>query len=174
MSVYLFLHLVNDLQLSFRWFPLPFIAVSFVFFWLLNEFHFVTIFWLICRDRNSALCHIRVSLTSCIGAGHIIFYAGIDSTGNQVTLWTPTFVLFSWCCCSSDLLVYLFVCFLIDLASSWFKYWLFFGYFCFFFFFVGIFSTYVAIFVCFLTIFVLFCLVLFLSVFWITILKNTI
>ena len=173
MSVYLFLHLVNDLQLSFRWFPLPFIAVSFVFFWLLNEFHFVTIFWLICRDRNSALCHIRVSLTSCIGAGHIIFYAGIDSTGNQVTLWTPTFVLFSWCCCSSDLLVYLFVCFLIDLASSWFKYWLFFGYFCFFFF-VGIFSTYVAIFVCFLTIFVLFCLVLFLSVFWITILKNTI
>ena len=135
MSVYLFLHLVNDLQLSFRWFPLPFIAVSFVFFWLLNEFHFVTIFWLICRDRNPALCHIRVSLTSCIGAGHIIFYAGIDSTGNQVTLWTPTFVLFSWCCCSSDLLVYLFVCFLIDLASSWFKYWLFFGYFCFFFFF---------------------------------------
>ena len=173
MSAYLFLHLVNDLHLSFRWFPLPFIGVSFVFFSLLNESHLVTIFWLICSDRNSALCHIRVSLTSCIGAGHIIFYAGIDSTGNQVTLWTPTFVLFSWCCCSSDLLVYLFVCFLIDLASSWFKYWLFFGYFCFFFF-VGIFSTYVAIFVCFLTIFVLFCLVLFLSVFWITILKNTI
>ena len=174
MSAYLFLHLVNDLQLSFRWFPLPFIGVSFVFFfWLLNEFHFVTIFWLICRDRNSALCHIRVSLTSCIGAGHIIFYAGIDSTGNQVTLWTPTFVLLSWCCCSCDLLVYLFVCFLIDLASYWFKYWLFLGYFCFFFF-VGIFSTYVAIFVCFLTIFVLFCLVLFLSFFWITILKNTI
>ena len=174
MSAYLFLHLVNDLQLSFRWFPLPFIGVSFFFFLLLNEFRFVTISWLICRDRNSALCHIRVSLTSCIGAGHIIFYAGIDSTGNQVTLWTPTFVLLSWCCCSCDLLVYLFVCFLIDLASYWFKYWLFLGYFCFFFFFVGIFSTYVAIFVCFLTIFVLFCLVLFLSVFWITILKNTI
>ena len=137
----------------------------FFFFWLLNEFHFVTIFWLICRDRNSALCHIRVSLTSCIGAGHIIFYAGIDSTGNQVTLWTPTFVLLSWCCCSCDLLVYLFVCFLIDLASYWFIYWLFLGYFCFFFFFVGIFSTYAAIFVCFLTIFVVFCLVLFLSVF---------
>ncbi|RMX61572.1 hypothetical protein pdam_00020434 [Pocillopora damicornis] len=34
-------------------------------------------------DRNSPLCHIRVSLTSCIGAGHIIFFAGIDSTGNQ-------------------------------------------------------------------------------------------
>ena len=83
--------------------------------------NFVTIFWLICRDRNSALCHIRVSLTSCIGAGHIIFYAGIDSTGNQVTLWTPTFVLLSWCCCSCDLLVYLFVCFLIDLASYWFN-----------------------------------------------------
>ena len=174
MSAYLFLHLVNDLQLSFRWFPLPFIGVSFFFFLLLNEFRFVTISWLICRDRNSALCHIRVSLTSCIGAGHIIFYAGIDSTGNQVTLWTPTFVLLSSCCCSCDLLVYLFVCFLIDLASYWFKYWLFLGYFCFFFFFVGIFSTYVAIFVCFLTIFVLFCLVLFLSVFWITILKNTI
>ena len=82
----------------------------FFFFWLLNEFHFVTIYWLVCRDRNSALCHIRVSLTSCIGAGHIIFFAGIDSTGNQVTLWTPIFVLLSWCCCSSDLLVYLFVC----------------------------------------------------------------
>ncbi|XP_027056192.1 adhesion G protein-coupled receptor E3-like [Pocillopora damicornis] len=37
-------------------------------------------------DRNSPLCHIRVSLTSCIGAGHIIFFAGINSTGNQVTL----------------------------------------------------------------------------------------
>ncbi|CAH3150584.1 unnamed protein product, partial [Pocillopora meandrina] len=34
-------------------------------------------------DRNSPLCHIRVSLTSCIGAGHIIFFAGINSTGNQ-------------------------------------------------------------------------------------------
>ena len=134
MSAYLFLHLVNDLHLSFRWFPLPFIGVSFVFFSLLNESHLVTIFWLICSDRNSALCHIRVSLTSCIGAGHIIFYAGIDSTGNQVTLWTPTFVLLSWCCCSCDLLVYLFVCFLIDLASYWFIYWLFLGYFCFFFF----------------------------------------
>ena len=91
------------------------------FFWLLNEFHFVTIYWLVCRDKNPALCHIRVSLTSCIGAGHIIFYAGIDSTGNQVTLWTPTFVLLSWCCCSCDLLVYLFVCFLKDLASYWFN-----------------------------------------------------
>ena len=97
------------------------LALAFFFFLLLNEFRFVTIFWLICRDRNSALCHIRVSLTSCIGAGHIIFYAGIDSTGNQVTLWTPTFVLLSWCCCSCDLLVYLFVCFLIDLASYWFN-----------------------------------------------------
>ena len=97
------------------------LALFFFFFWLLNEFHFVTIYWLVCRDRNSALCHIRVSLTSCIGAGHIIFYAGIDSTGNQVTLWTPTFVLLSWCCCSCDLLVYLFVCFLKDLASYWFN-----------------------------------------------------
>ncbi|CAH3150594.1 unnamed protein product, partial [Pocillopora meandrina] len=37
-------------------------------------------------DRNLPLCHIRVSLTSCIGAGHIIFFAGIDSTGNQFCL----------------------------------------------------------------------------------------
>ena len=150
------------------------LALALFFFSLLNESHLVTIFWLICSDRNSALCHIRVSLTSCIGAGHIIFYAGIDSTGNQVTLWTPTFVLLSWCCCSCDLLVYLFVCFLIDLASYWFIYWLFLGYFCFFFFFVGIFSTYAA----FLSVFLLFsfcsvwfCFFLF---FWITILKNTI
>ena len=120
-SAYLFLHLVDDLQLSFRWFPLPFIDLSFVclffFFWLLNEFHFGTIYWLVCRDRNSALCHIRVSLTSCIGAGHIIFFAGIDSTGNQVTLWTPIFVLLSWCCCSSDLLVYFFVCLFFNRSS---------------------------------------------------------
>ncbi|CAH3150578.1 unnamed protein product, partial [Pocillopora meandrina] len=37
-------------------------------------------------DRNLPLCHIRVSLTSCIGAGHIIFFAGIDFTENQFCL----------------------------------------------------------------------------------------
>ena len=134
MSAYIFIHLVEHLQLSFWWFLLQVIDFSSVFVWLLNQFHLIAIYWLVCRDRNSPLCHVRVSLTSCIGAGHIIFFAGIDSTGNQVTLWTPTFVLLSWCCCSCDLLVYLFVCFLIDLASYWFKYWLFLGYFCFFFF----------------------------------------
>ena len=56
--------------------------------WLLNQFQLVTIYWLVCRDRNLPLCHTRVSLTSCIGAGHIIFFAGIDFTENQVTLWT--------------------------------------------------------------------------------------
>ncbi|XP_022778248.1 putative adhesion G protein-coupled receptor E4P, partial [Stylophora pistillata] len=34
-------------------------------------------------DRDSPLCHIRVSLTYCIGAGHIIFFAGIDATENK-------------------------------------------------------------------------------------------
>ena len=55
---------------------------------MLNQFQLVTIYWLVCRDRNLPLCHTRVSLTSCIGAGHIIFFAGIDFTENQVTLWT--------------------------------------------------------------------------------------
>ena len=110
MSAYIFIHLVEHLQLSFWWFLLQVIDFSSVFVWLLNQFHLVAIYWLVCRDRNSPLCHIRVSLTSCIGAGHIIFFAGIDSTGNQVTLWTPIFVLLSWCCCSSDLLVYFFAC----------------------------------------------------------------
>ena len=88
MSAYLFIHLVDHLQLSFSWFLLQFIDLCSVFLWLLNQFHLVVIYWLVCRDRNSPLCHIRVSLTSCIGAGHIIFFAGIDFTENQVTLWT--------------------------------------------------------------------------------------
>ena len=117
MSAYIFIHLVEHLQLSFWWFLLQVIDFSSVFVWLLNQFHLVAIYWLVCRDRNSPLCHIRVSLTSCIGAGHIIFFAGIDSTGNQVTLWTPIFVLLSWCCCSSDLLVYLFVCLVFNTSS---------------------------------------------------------
>ena len=117
MSAYIFIHLVEHLQLSFWWFLLQVIDFSSVFVWLLNQFHLVAIYWLVCRDRNSPLCHIRVSLTSCIGAGHIIFFAGIDSTGNQVTLWTPIFVLLSWCCCSSDLLVYFFVCLFFNRSS---------------------------------------------------------
>ena len=117
MSAYIFIHLVEHLQLSFWWFLLQVIDFSSVFVWLLNQFHLVAIYWLVCRDRNSPLCHVRVSLTSCIGAGHIIFFAGIDSTGNQVTLWTPIFVLLSWCCCSSDLLVYLFVCLVFNTSS---------------------------------------------------------
>ena len=117
MSAYIFIHLVEHLQLSFWWFLLQVIDFSSVFVWLLNQFHLVAIYWLVCRDRNSPLCHVRVSLTSCIGAGHIIFFAGIDSTGNQVTLWTPIFVLLSWCCCSSDLLVYLFVCLFFNRSS---------------------------------------------------------
>ena len=37
------------------------------------------------RDRHAPLSHIRVSLTTCIGAGHIIFLAGMDATENKVT-----------------------------------------------------------------------------------------
>ena len=109
MSAYLFIHSVDHLQLSFSWFLLQFIDLSSVFVWLLNQFHLVAIYWLVCRDRNSPLCHIRVSLTSCIGAGHIIFFAGIDSTGNQVTLWTYTFVLLIKYCCSCNCL-FVFCC----------------------------------------------------------------
>ena len=128
MSAYLFIHLVDHLQLSFSWFLLQFMDLCSVFVWLLNQFHLVAIYWLVCRDRNSPLCHIRVSLTSCIGAGHIIFFAGIDSTGNQVTLWTYTFVLLIKYCCSCNCLfvVCLIACFffnlvqlLYDLKTNW-------------------------------------------------------
>ncbi|PFX12959.1 Latrophilin-like protein LAT-2, partial [Stylophora pistillata] len=34
-------------------------------------------------DRHAPLSHIRVGLTSCIGAGHIVFLAGVDATGNK-------------------------------------------------------------------------------------------
>ena len=120
MSAYLFIHLVDHLQLSFSWFLLQFMDLCSVFVWLLNQFHLVAIYWLVCRDRNSPLCHIRVSLTSCIGAGHIIFFAGIDSTGNQVTLWTYTFVLLIKCCCSCNCL-FVFCC-LFDCLFFFFFY----------------------------------------------------
>ena len=83
----------GSFAIVFLMFFLQFIDLSSVFVWLLNQFHLVAVYWLVCRDRNSPLCHIRVSLTSCIGAGHIIFFAGIDSTANQVTFCTPTFVV---------------------------------------------------------------------------------
>ena len=37
------------------------------------------------RDRHAPLSQIRVSLTTSIGAGHVIFLAGIDATENKVT-----------------------------------------------------------------------------------------
>ena len=102
---------MDHLQLCLLWFPLQFIDLSFVFVWPLNQFHSATVYWLVFRDRNSPLCHIRASLTPCIGAGHIIFFAGIDSTGHQVTHWnsTFTFVFFLVClhsfyvCCNFPL-----------------------------------------------------------------------
>ena len=149
-----------------------------VFVWLLNQFHLDAIYCLVCRDRNSPLCHVRVSLTSCIGAGHIIFFAGIDSTGNQVTLWTYTFVLLIKCCCSCNCL-FVFCCLfdclfffylvqlLYDLKTDWSIEGFFFLVFC--------------LFVCFHVFYVLvlrysFCLLwfLFLSIFWIAISANTI
>ena len=98
--------------------------------WLLNRFQLVTIYWLVCRDRNLPLCHIRVSLTSCIGAGHIIFFAGIDFTENQVTLWTS--------CSCNCLFVYLYLIWsqlLNDLKTDWSIEWFFFLFLFFFFFF---------------------------------------
>ena len=74
---------------------------------------------MLCRDRSSPLCHIRVGLTSCIGAGHIVFFAGIDSTGNQVTCWTSTFVVAFLMLPFLCLFIYLFV--LSYPPSFWFK-----------------------------------------------------
>ena len=77
------------------------------------------LYFVLCRDRSSPLCHIRVGLTSCIGAGHIVFFAGIDSTGNQVTCWTSTFVVAFLMLPFLCLFIYLFV--LSYPPSFWFK-----------------------------------------------------
>ncbi|XP_027056191.1 adhesion G protein-coupled receptor L4-like [Pocillopora damicornis] len=66
-------------------------------------------------DRSSPLCHIRVGLTSCIGAGHIVFFAGIDSTGNQaacvaVAALMQYFLMASFCWMLVEgIYIYLFV-----------------------------------------------------------------
>ncbi|XP_022777824.1 adhesion G protein-coupled receptor L4-like, partial [Stylophora pistillata] len=39
--------------------------------------------YILLTDRHAPLSHIRVGLTSCIGAGHIVFLAGVDATGNK-------------------------------------------------------------------------------------------
>jgi len=39
--------------------------------------------YLLLTDRHTPLSHIRVSLASSIGAGHVIFLAGIDATENK-------------------------------------------------------------------------------------------
>ncbi|KAL9963228.1 hypothetical protein ACROYT_G032406 [Oculina patagonica] len=39
--------------------------------------------YLLLTDRHAPLSHIRVSLTTSIGVGHIIFLAGIDATENK-------------------------------------------------------------------------------------------
>ena len=106
---------MDHLQLCLLWFPLQFIDLSFVFVWRLNQFHSATVYWLVFRDRNSPLCHIRASLTPCIGAGHIIFFAGIDSTGHQVTHWNSnfTFVFFFLFVCIVSTYVVIFLCFLL-------------------------------------------------------------
>ena len=126
MSANLSLHLVDRLHWSFWWFPLQYIDLSFVSVWPLNKFHVVIIllaclilYSVLCRDRSSSLCHIRVGLTSCIGAGHIVFFAGIDSTGNQVTCWTSNFVVAFLMLLFLCLFVYLFV--LSYPPSFWFK-----------------------------------------------------
>ena len=119
------------------------------------------------RDRSSPLCHIRVGLTSCIRAGHIVFFAGIDSTGNQVTCWTSNFVVAFLMLLFLCLFVYLFV--LSYPPSFWFKDRLINRLILFFFWclFVCIVSIYAVIFLCFLLVFVLFS-------FRIIILTNTI
>jgi len=39
--------------------------------------------YLLLTDRHTPLSHIRVSLATAIGAGHVIFLAGIDATENK-------------------------------------------------------------------------------------------
>ncbi|PFX13662.1 putative G-protein coupled receptor 133 [Stylophora pistillata] len=74
-----------------------------------------TISYLQLTDRLSPLCHIRVSLASCIGAGHIIFLAGIDATGNKgacvsVAALEQYFVMAAFCWMLVDgIYIYLFV-----------------------------------------------------------------
>nr|XP_058959514.1 adhesion G protein-coupled receptor L4-like [Pocillopora verrucosa] len=79
-------------------------------------------------DRNSPLCHIRVSLTSCIGAGHIIFFAGIDSTGNQaacvaVAALMQYFLMASFCWMLVEgIYIYLFVIKVYNITDKMHRY----------------------------------------------------
>lgn len=79
-------------------------------------------------DRNSPLCHIRVSLTSCIGAGHIIFFAGIDSTANQaacvaVAALMQYFLMASFCWMLVEgIYIYLFVVKVYNISDKMHRY----------------------------------------------------
>nr|XP_058959519.1 adhesion G protein-coupled receptor L4-like [Pocillopora verrucosa] len=79
-------------------------------------------------DRNLPLCHIRVSLTSCIGAGHIIFFAGIDSTGNQaacvaVAALMQYFLMASFCWMLVEgIYIYLFVVKVYNISDKMHRY----------------------------------------------------
>ncbi|XP_022796951.1 adhesion G-protein coupled receptor D1-like [Stylophora pistillata] len=49
--------------------------------------------YILLSDRHAPLSHIRVGLTSCIGAGHIVFLAGIDATENKAVCVTVAALL---------------------------------------------------------------------------------
>ncbi|XP_022805295.1 adhesion G protein-coupled receptor E2-like [Stylophora pistillata] len=79
-------------------------------------------------DRHSPLCHIRVSLTSCIGAGHVIFFAGIDATENKAVCVAVAALLqyflmasFSWMLIEG-IYIYLFVVKVYNIADKIFRY----------------------------------------------------
>ena len=55
---------------------------------------FLTIYLEPGSDRHTPLSHIRVSLATAIGAGHVIFLAGIDAAGNKVG--TYIYLEMSW------------------------------------------------------------------------------
>nr|XP_058959517.1 adhesion G-protein coupled receptor D1-like isoform X2 [Pocillopora verrucosa] len=79
-------------------------------------------------DRNLPLCHIRVSLTSCIGAGHIIFFAGIDFTENQaacvaVAALMQYFLMASFCWMLVEgIYIYLFVVKVYNISDKMYRY----------------------------------------------------
>ncbi|XP_022808483.1 adhesion G protein-coupled receptor L4-like [Stylophora pistillata] len=79
-------------------------------------------------DRHSPLCHTRVSLSSCIGAGHIIFFAGINSIENKaacvtVAAFMQYFLMASFCWMLVEgIYIYLFVVKVYNITDKIYRY----------------------------------------------------
>ena len=97
--------------------------LSWIFFLLVFTFLYTSICLGFCRDRQAPLFHSRVGLTSCIGAGHIVFFVGIDAIENKVRVGAEcvTSLSFSVVCLDKFVWAVSFSddCSLISTSANW-------------------------------------------------------